>query len=539
MEKLIINSFKYGLDSRRTELTSNPGTLETGENGIIDAGGVFRKRMAFVPFSNLAILDGSGDQGTFGWQDTDTGPMAFGSALAHGVASTQNQPVLASVMPVTTPQVVYQQLQHPEVVDGLNYNRVYHLMTRVVSSKNYQGKAFVAAKFADGNTFLYYNGTLVDSSRNGLVLPNSTSLALLGSDLARQINDLDGWVGTANTTGHAYTGSTTPQATITLTGSGHGGTLNLTIAAGLITAVTVGNAGVGYAAGDTLLVVDATGMGALLQVFTVVGGGALDTLLIISSGPVTQNGTDVVASPPGADFTAVATKTSTAGLLGAALVDLDNVGVAAQAAKVAFIFTGLAGNVTVTTFSDAAGTVPVTLYPTAAVTGTIQLDIVNYINRNTQFHGYTANISASPSSAIVVTITAPTSLGAVTFNLTVTVTGGGSVAAATPVGPFTITVSPTNPSAATVAKKKTTLSVLVSASTSNGGGTPTFLWSEVGTASGIKMSSTTGGHVTFSMGLAQGEFVIGQFQCVATDSTGTTALVTFPVSLSNNPSVTF
>lgn len=533
MEKLTISSFKYGLDTRRTELTSNPGTLENAENGYIDAGGVFRKRLAFIPFSNLAILDTNGSQGTFGFQDTDTGPMTFGSAIVFEGSVMLSQPNLASAMPTTSPQIVYQQLKHPEVVDGTTYNAAYHRMTKAVSIA-YAGKAYVAATFTDLKTYLYYNGTLVESSRNGIVQPSSTSLASLGTDLARQVNLLDSWVASANTTGMAYSGSATPQAIQALTGSGTGATMNLTVVAGLITASTIVAGGVGYAAGDIFTVVDATGMGALFQVFSV-SAGAIQTYLTLNTGAVAQNGTDVIASPPGSDFTAVAEENSTSGSLGSQLVDRSSTGFPAKAASVAFVFTNLAsGTITITAFSDAVGTVAVTLVPSMLVTGSFpQLDIVNTINRGTMFHGYTATLGATPG-VFTVTITAPVAFGNVTFNMSAVLTGAAAISATTVAGAFAVSVLPVNPTASVTSKKKATVSVTAAGASINGGGTSAYAWAETGVASGIAISSPTGPSVTFSKALVQGDNATGVFKCTATDNTGTTTSISFTVSLSNN-----
>jgi len=207
-----INGFKYGLDTRKDVLTSQPGTLVTLENAFVNQGAEIEKRRAFVLFGDVGALDGNGDAGTFGIESTSSGIVVFGSALVFGTTPSQSQPVLASAMPAG---VTYQQLKHPTLVNdsGESYDRTLHRMTLLVFSENYNGLAFACAKFADGRKFLYYDGTLIQQSANGLVMTNRIALADLSVDLARQINEL-GWYSVANTkeSGAAQNGSTIVQS---------------------------------------------------------------------------------------------------------------------------------------------------------------------------------------------------------------------------------------------------------------------------------------------------------------------------------------
>lgn len=168
-----ISSFKFGLDTRREELVASPGTLTTCQNAHISNGGEIVKRGAFILDGTLSPLDSNGAQGTFGLEVTDAGPMTFGSALAFGATVSQSQPTLVAA-PVAP--AVYQQLKHPELVRDTtyNYSATVHRMTSVVHSENFNGKALVIAQFADAsgaaNRFLYYNGSIVYQSQNGLAL---------------------------------------------------------------------------------------------------------------------------------------------------------------------------------------------------------------------------------------------------------------------------------------------------------------------------------------------------------------------------------
>lgn len=169
METIIIQNFKFGLDSRRSELTSQPGTLEVCENAHINAGGEIEKRKAFVDAANAVAFAAT----TFGLEVTDTGLMTFGSAAAPASLPTG---------------VTYQRLQ-----DGLGGT-----MLSVIGSTNLNGKAFVLATFRDSTnvqtmTRGFYDGTLVLSFSNGIVWQGAT-LTTLGDALVAQITAyLEGW----------------------------------------------------------------------------------------------------------------------------------------------------------------------------------------------------------------------------------------------------------------------------------------------------------------------------------------------------------
>ncbi len=191
MEQFTIASYKYGLDTRKDVLTAQPGTLQTCENASINPGGEIEKRKAFVLLSNLAILDSDGFQGTFGLENTEDGLITFGSALPFGSSPALSQAILASAIPTTSPTITYQQLIHPAIdPQGDSYDNIFYRMVQVVSSENFNGKAFVLAKFTDGNTFMYYDGVIIPQSYEGLILNNIVTEPALHSDTL----DEAGWV---------------------------------------------------------------------------------------------------------------------------------------------------------------------------------------------------------------------------------------------------------------------------------------------------------------------------------------------------------
>jgi hypothetical protein len=251
----------------------------------------------------------------------------------------------------------------------------------------------------------------------------------------------------------------------------------------------------------------------------------------------------VVKAPVGANFTPIAAKKSTSGTMGSQLLSAAgdtvkepaHLGTAAKSASVAWKITanGTSGTVTVTAFSDVAGSVVVTLCSAVArnaggISSTIS-DVVAAINANTLFTGYYAVANNDTCSVF-----APASLGAVTFNLTVTLTGDMTQGAGTVAGSYVLTLSPANLSVLRLGSGPRNVTGSVTAATSGGTGTSTFAWSEntSGSGNGINLSSATGATVTFSKNLAVGTSVTGTFKCVATDGgSGSVTTVVFTVTL--------
>jgi hypothetical protein len=190
-----IANFKYGLDLRRSELTSVPGTLMTLNNAHINQGGQIEKRKGFV---RTALTNGAGYY--FGLQATDAGLLTFGSAADPG--GWPRGPVTG-----------YQRLQHPAVgIFGVT-PAAGHVMTSILQSTAYNGKALALATFADGFTFLFYDGTAVMNSYTGLFLTGfnapdaaGTTVNQLVRDLVNGFNSIPNWVAGRN----SYNSFTTP-----------------------------------------------------------------------------------------------------------------------------------------------------------------------------------------------------------------------------------------------------------------------------------------------------------------------------------------
>ncbi len=167
METLILSNFKFGLDTRRSELTSQPGTLLVCENAHINSGGEAEKRKGF--FADPVLIP---TPPCWGLEATKDGLLTFGSVPNPGVLPAG---------------VGYQQLLHPF---GLPNPPA---MRRVIASCNFNGKAFVIAEYVNNDILLFYNGVLVAQSFDGTVEIDATAPADIAPFLADAINAIDGW----------------------------------------------------------------------------------------------------------------------------------------------------------------------------------------------------------------------------------------------------------------------------------------------------------------------------------------------------------
>ena len=174
MENLIISNFRFGLDARRSELTSQPGTAMVLENGHVNSGGEIEKRKAFVGIGVTTQL--GFDVPTFGLEATDEGLVVFAGQLpAHYPTGT-----------------IVQLLIHPPT-EGTEPS-----LEAVIFSCNFNGKAFVITRFDNGNIVFFYNGVVVAQSIDGLVFSDFVLLVSLATNLTQAINSIEGWVATAN-----------------------------------------------------------------------------------------------------------------------------------------------------------------------------------------------------------------------------------------------------------------------------------------------------------------------------------------------------
>lgn len=185
MESFVISNFKFGLDTRRSELTSQPGTAMTLENGHVNSGGEIEKRKALV-------TDPTSLAGTFGIEATSAGLVVFGS-----------QP---DALPLPA-GVVYQRCRHPAFIPAGPFPEP--VMTAVLASCNFNGKAFVIARFDNGSIVLFYDGVAVSQSIDGTVEEHQAGVTSQSAYLWQMINAIEGWTAVYN--GDGSVTITSPQ----------------------------------------------------------------------------------------------------------------------------------------------------------------------------------------------------------------------------------------------------------------------------------------------------------------------------------------
>ena len=155
MAYIVVENFSAGLDTRRHPLTSKSGTLQTLKNAHVSRGGEIEKRKKFATFASLPA-------NTFGMEATSSTVYVFGSVVA----------------PVVPAGVTYQRLQHPDA----------SAMTDVIYSTLYGGFPFVLAKFADGKTYPFWNGTIIGDFVNGITRASQLSFGNFYLELSNAVN---------------------------------------------------------------------------------------------------------------------------------------------------------------------------------------------------------------------------------------------------------------------------------------------------------------------------------------------------------------
>lgn len=185
-QQLIVENFKYGVDRRRSYLTSVPGTLYSLVNAHITQGASIEKRKAFVRLENEDAGTTTLPAGTFGFQHIANGILVFGS-IADPIGSTHE---VVGYKTTDGQHITYQRLRHPSDPSGVGTGSLYG-MYAVVHSELFNGKAWVIASFGTGGTngtFAFYNGSPVYDFVYGLVLSSLTTKAEIAQKIAEWVN---------------------------------------------------------------------------------------------------------------------------------------------------------------------------------------------------------------------------------------------------------------------------------------------------------------------------------------------------------------
>jgi len=170
MAYIVIENFKFGLDARRSELTSKPGTLVNLENAHINQGGEVEKRKAFIKTDIVSSINPS--LIPKGFQEGVDGIYVFGTFVDPGGWPSP---------------IKYQALlRSPLSIDNTSSIGAAAGFTRVVFSTVFAGKIFVIAEFADGY-FGFYDGVQITDFSSGLKLNAITQNTGLLKDLLTAI----------------------------------------------------------------------------------------------------------------------------------------------------------------------------------------------------------------------------------------------------------------------------------------------------------------------------------------------------------------
>jgi hypothetical protein len=151
---IYLADFKFGMDRRRLRATGIPGTLWTAKNSVITRGGDLEAAKRFVPTYTLPAGQ------TFGLAEVRGSLWTFGSA-----------PSVATPLGIN-----YMQLSAPS---GAN-------MVRVLDARAANGKLYVIASYADGNTFHFYDGSRITDW--DAVADGGFTFAVLADYMASLIN---------------------------------------------------------------------------------------------------------------------------------------------------------------------------------------------------------------------------------------------------------------------------------------------------------------------------------------------------------------
>lgn len=162
MPYISINNFKFGLDTRRSQLSAAPGSLIQGLDGHITEGGSFEIRKAFSQVGAVKL-----PANTFGFERVSGGVVVFGSAAVGGLTLPAG--------------VTYVQCAHPT-----DTNKA---MTAVLCSCCFGGQAFCIAKFGT-EVYWYLDGDVILASIAGQALTYYNGAASVVQTIAMMVTQL-------------------------------------------------------------------------------------------------------------------------------------------------------------------------------------------------------------------------------------------------------------------------------------------------------------------------------------------------------------
>ena len=261
MAYLLLEDFKFGLDSRRFKLNAPPGTLTVLTNGHITPGGEIEKRKAFENFylppdtfglevtsagfevygskaqsaltagtqvattkrsrsSNVATLTFAADPnitvgdivtitsaGGTGYNASQVTVTAASAAAPWTISyantgsnEAETTDTAGRVAPVLPVNVTYVRLQHPDDANAV--------MTQVIHSTVYNGAAFVIADYGADGIVSFYDETAVDDLSPGRLANILADADALATYIAAQLDATDTYAASASAGTVTVTGPT-------------------------------------------------------------------------------------------------------------------------------------------------------------------------------------------------------------------------------------------------------------------------------------------------------------------------------------------
>ena len=140
MAYVLVEDFRAGLDTRRTNVTSVPGSLVTLTNAHISRGGEIEKRKAFVKLADLP-------SNTTGLAAAAGQIYVFGSAGSSSVSFASGTPS----------NINYIQFQHPTDA-GISTTSNTVPLDKITSVDFFNGYIYASARYTDGRAYHYYQG---------------------------------------------------------------------------------------------------------------------------------------------------------------------------------------------------------------------------------------------------------------------------------------------------------------------------------------------------------------------------------------------
>ncbi len=214
MAYIVIENFKFGLDTRRLDLNSRPGVLVDLENAHVDQGGQIEKRKAFVR-TPLAVTS------------IGTPIPVYGMTALRDTIEIYGTSPEANIDGGTVPtNFTYRRLVRSLPVSSSS--SVTHRVSSVVHSTTFANKSMVVAVLEDGSTILFYDGVPVVDFDSGYVRSWGTDTAGILRRLAVSITDTGLYTA-------SYSSGTGLLTILGIPGISYGITIIVTSAAGTLT----------------------------------------------------------------------------------------------------------------------------------------------------------------------------------------------------------------------------------------------------------------------------------------------------------------